>query len=47
MPRIPTGIRADPVHGVPPPSGVEGFPEHAAVDIPGTTVHWLFCRHIV
>lgn len=36
VPRIRSGIRADPVHGVPPPSGVEGLPEHAAFDVPGT-----------
>lgn len=34
--RISSGIRTDPVHGIPPPSGVEGLPEHAAFDVPGT-----------
>lgn len=46
--RTSSGIRADPVHGVPPPSGVEGFPEHAAFDVPGTITAaslavWVCC----
>lgn len=33
----PSGIRADPFHGVSPAGGVEGVPEHAAIHVPGIT----------